>query len=349
MKRTATLVAGLLLVTGTVFGASEWKASEGKVQGTFNLVNTGKGALQSEGNDLYLKFRTEKDFGNAGLVGVEAKFDKNDADNTVKLTYSKTEGDFTVGTSATILEAKESDSGTKVNAGAISLKMAEGSDTYIKWNVMGSKTTTLTFYPYSVDGLSWDNDTWESFTATKNNGGVTLATKVATSDLRVKFAAVEGGTGAEAAYTVKGEFDTKVAGATVNAAAGYVTQTKVQFAAAKASLPMGKLTVKGEVNTEKVASGDAKFGAFAKVSYAMGDVMKYTTTPYAQVKLLNDQVSASKGAQTNIEAGVDMKQGSFTITPKVILNTAEKADYARVKDANEKSEFIAGVKVAYGF
>ena len=350
MKRTATLVAGLLLVTGTVF-ASEWKVAGATVEGTYNLMHSEFGALGAEGEDLNLTLKPEKDFGKAGVVGVEAEFDKDGEDNSVKLTYSKTEGDFTVATSAKILQAD--DDTTDKHDAQISLKTDEGSDTYIKWNVMGSKTTTLTFYPWEVDGMSWDNDTWESFKNSNNNGGLTLATKVANLDTKVKFSATEGKSNADAKYTVKGEFGLAVAKAKVDAAVGYSNSSKTSLVAAKASLPMGKLTVNGEFNTTKVDKADAAVGIFAKVSYAMGDLQGYAATPYASFKMLNDVAAFEdegiKSDYTEIEAGIGMAKGSFTITPKVIVNAADKAVYGRVNDADEKSAFKAGVKVAYGF
>lgn len=359
MKRTATLVAGLLLVTGTVF-ASEWKMTGATVEGTFDLVNTQNGALNSNGGDLNLTFKTEKEF-TVGTVGVEAKFNKSEEDNAVKLTYSKTEGDFTVATSAKILEAKDTNSSvTSVKeAGAISFKTAEGSDTYIKWNVMGSKTTSLTFYPYEVDGMNWDKDTFVSFDNSNNKGGFKLATKIGASDLAIKFSEKDGDSKTENKYSVKGELSTKVSTASITAAAGMSTSTGTTFAAAKVEMPVAKFTVIGEVNVENMDTyKDAKFGMFAKGSYKMPVMNGYTPTAYASFKSVSSPdlkatpTTDEAITKTTTELGLGLNKGSFTITPKAVLEAADKNAYDKEKSENgttEKSATKLAVTVKYGF
>lgn len=341
MKRTATLVAGLLLVTGTVF-AGDWTVTGANVQGTFDLVNSQNGSLNSNGGDLDLTLKAEKDYGKAGVVGLKLALDK-DADSGLTLTYAKTEGDFTVATAAKLIDEK----GSLLNGDAV-VAMNQNSDTYFKWNVMGSKTTSLTFYPYEVADMNWDNDTFKSFDSTNNKGGLKLATKIGTSDLAVKFTSKNDDSTTKNEYSVKGEFGTKVATATVNAAAGYSTGSKTTMMAIKASMPVAALTVNAEFNTEKVDTADAKVGVFVKGSYKLAEMNGYTPTAYASMKMLNKYVVTASGATTETEAGLDLNKGSFTITPKVILNTAENKVLGK-EDSSEKSKnaMLVAVKVKY--
>ena len=95
MKRTATLLAGLLLVTGTVF-AAEWSVTGARVETNTTLVDTQNGVGGVDGGDLDLEVKAEKT-GAYGTVGLVLQNDKDD-DTDLRITYSKTEGDWTVAT-----------------------------------------------------------------------------------------------------------------------------------------------------------------------------------------------------------------------------------------------------------
>lgn len=243
MKRTATLVAGLLLVTGTVFGASEWKMTEANVEGTYFLTNSQTGSLGSEGGDLDVTFKTEKDFGKAGVVGVELGLEKDD-DSELSFSYTKTEGDWTVGTGATLGK-----NGDFLPGDA----MEKSSDTYIKWNVMGNKATALTFYPYEVDGMSFDEETFESF-IDYAKPGLKIDTKVANTNVAFTLATTNGDNATENQNTFKVAADTKVAGFDIKAAAG-VGETTVNYAKNSATL-LGKVNA-GSV--AKVLTSDTNY------------------------------------------------------------------------------------------
>ena len=102
MKRTATLLAGLLLVTGTVF-AEGVQVTAAHVEGTYWLTNSQYGSLGSEGGDLDLEVKVEK-AGKFGTVGLVLQGDIDD-DEDLRLTYSKTEGDWTVATEALLVDS----------------------------------------------------------------------------------------------------------------------------------------------------------------------------------------------------------------------------------------------------
>lgn len=399
MKRTATLVAGLLLVTGTVFGASEWKMTEANVEGTYFLTNSQTGSLGSEGGDLDVTFKTEKDFGKAGVVGVELGLEKDD-DSELSFSYTKTEGDWTVGTGATLGK-----NGDFLPGDA----MEKSSDTYIKWNVMGNKATALTFYPYEVDGMSFDEETFESF-IDYAKPGLKIDTKVANTNVAFTLATTNGDNATENQNTFKVAADTKVAGFDIKAAAG-VGETTVNyaknsatllgkvnagsvakvltsdtnydlatvgngwdavkegnFAAVQVKTTVGKISVLAEFNTESAefkelkADGGAKLaevsqtGIYGKVSYDMGTMNTYKLTPYAsmeitdyETKVLGTKVAASSDTLTDVEAGLDINQGSFTVTPKIVINKAadKKIFNEEDKTTTDKSATMVGIKFKY--
>jgi hypothetical protein len=336
MKKTATLLAGLLLVTGTVF-AGEWTVSSATVEGTLNVIDTQYGALSTDAGDLNFTVKSEKE-GDFGKLTAELGLDKKSEDNSFKLTYMKTEGDFTVATSAKLITTSKT-----ANSGNWALETQEGSDSYIKWNVMGSETVSATYYPWEVDGMSWDNDTWESFTG-YGNPGLAVAVKLSDStDFTTKLSVANGDSTTKNKYAVKGEFNTKMDSVTVNAYGAYATNDKQMAMGAKASMTLSDaLTVNGEFNTSKKDKDDAFVGMFAKVSSKLEDMNGYTPTAYASVKYLNKDAANSdegdsNGALTELEGGLALAQGSFTITPKVVLTSREEKDFGK-EDSTDMSK-----------
>lgn len=401
MKRTATLVAGLLLVTGTVFGASEWKMTEANVEGTYFLTNSQTGSLGSEGGDLDVTFKTEKDFGKAGVVGVELGLEKDD-DSELSFSYTKTEGDWTVGTGATLGK-----NGDFLPGDA----MEKSSDTYIKWNVMGNKATALTFYPYEVDGMSFDEETFESF-IDYAKPGLKLDTKVANTNLSFTLATDNGDNDTKNQYSYKVAADTKVAGFDIKVAAGVgkstntyadgdtflggisadggttTTSTVVDpvsgaittssittgadtgiyvkegnFIAAQVSKTLGKISVLGEFNTESAefstTAGAKQFeisqtGIYGKVSYDLGTINTYKLTPYASIEITDYEhktATTIEDTLTDLEAGLDINQGSFTVTPKIVINKSDKFNLFDEEDKStstgKKSATMVGIKFKY--
>lgn len=345
MKRTATLLAGLLLVTGTVF-AAEWSVTGARVETNTTLVDTQNGVGGVNGGDLDLEVKAEKT-GAYGTVGLVLQNDKDD-DTDLRITYSKTEGDWTVATEALLVDSNGDLLGqNKTDEG----NMNKGDGTYIKWNVMGSKTTALTIYPYEVGGMSWDNDTWESFTDETNAGGLVLATKVGAADVNVRYAVGNDEGTTKNQYTLKGDMSTKVGTAKVAAAVGYSSGVKITLAAIKAEMPVGKVTVNAELNTQTIDEADTAVGAFVKGSYKLADKNGYKPTAYASFLMMNDEAAADDGTAagyTEIEAGLGLNKGSFTITPKVVINNSDEKIYGKEDDTSlEKSAMAAKITVTY--
>lgn len=353
MKRTATLLAGLLLVTGTVF-AAEWTVTGARVETNTTLVDTQNGVGGVDGGDLDLEVKAEKT-GAYGTVGLVLQNDKDD-DTDLRVTYTKTEGDWTVATEALLVDSNGDLLGqNKTDEG----NMNKGDGIYIKWNVMGSKTTTLTIYPYEVGGLSWDNDTWESFkdNARHKDGGLALATKVGESDLAVRLVTANDETTTKNEYTLKGDFSTKVGTAKLAVAAGYASGFKTTMAAAKVEVPVSKFTVNAELNTQKTDEADTSVGAFVKGSYKLAAVNGYNPTAYVSFLYMNEAANlleddnpadAAAGDRTEIEAGLGMNKGSFTITPKVVIKNADNSVYGKEDSADkEKTAMAAKITVTY--
>ncbi len=381
MKRTATLLAGLLLVTGTVF-AEGVQVTAAHVEGTYWLTNSQYGSLGSEGGDLDLEVKVEK-AGKFGTVGLVLQNDIDD-DTDLRITYSKTEGDWTVATEALLIDAdgkllgETSDTTTTGKNG----NMNKGDGTYISWDVMGSKMFKLTYYPYEVGGMSFDEETFESFIGYANPG-MKLDVKVNDkTNVAFRLATDNGDNRTENQYSYKVDVDTKVANATIKLAAGAGENTtaytatdsfidgidamagtytkKGSFVAAQLNMPIAKFNVLAEANMETAEFSQAGVKAFEidatalylKGSYAMGTYNKYEVTPYASVEITKVEIKDDifKDTYTDLEAGVDLKQGSFTVTPKVIINKSKEDDTTFVKedsDSTSKTATAVGVKFAY--
>ncbi len=390
MKRTATLLAGLLLVTGTVF-AAEWTVTGARVETNTTLVDTQNGVGGVNGGDLDLEVKAEKT-GAYGTVGLVLQNDIDD-DTDLRITYSKTEGDWTVATEALLIDAdgkllgETSDTTTTGKNG----NMNKGDGTYISWDVMGSKMFKLTYYPYEVGGLSFDNETFESFIGYANPG-MKLDVKVNDkTNVAFRLATDNGMNNTENLYSYKVDVETKVGSAEIKAAAGVgeVTNTYVvgdsfldvvsvatgqagtytkegSFVAAQLKMPIAKFTVLAEANMEtaefsqagvKVGEIDAT-AVYLKGSYAMGTYNKYSVTPYASVEITDTEVKiggvkspTKSDTVTDLEAGVELNQGSFTITPKVVVNKADDNKSYLKEDgdanSNKKTATAVGVKFAY--
>ncbi|TDT69738.1 hypothetical protein EV215_1267 [Hypnocyclicus thermotrophus] len=334
MKKTATLLAGLLLVTGTVF-ATEWNVTGANIGGTVNVLDTVNG-MNIEGGDLNFTLSTSKtgDFG-------DLSFDISVGDdNNLSASYSKTEGDFEIGFGATLISAgSEFDLDTDKDSGA-----------YIKWAVMGSEMTSFTLYPWEVDGMDWDNDTFAS-DSNISAPGFKLAVKLDDASSVAAKLAVMDNTNTKNKYQVKGEFNTTVAGVTLGTAVSYTTGTKAMYTGATASMNLtDAVSVNGEFFMEKDnKNADAQTGVFAKGSYSLEEINGYASTAYASVKLLNKEVNTTNGATTELETGVGMSKGHFTITPKLIITSSENKVYAKEDSTDmSKTKTVAGVEFTYG-
>jgi hypothetical protein len=351
MKKTAVLLAGLLLVTGTVF-AEGWEVTGADVSGTLNIVDTQSG-MDMEDGDAYLGLEMVKE-GDFGTLTFTAEFDKDgDTGEAVDIAYSKTEGDFSVGLGAAI------DFSGDDTSSSVGLTTDANSDTYLAWQVMGSEDMKLTVYPFEVDGMSWDEDTWESFTGNGGEGFALAVTLAEDTTVTAKWAMDEQSTDTNA-NAFKFELSTKVSDISIDAYLGMRPEVDAEISStndvtsmtamgAKASMTMDSLTLNGEFNTQTEDEGDALVGIYAKASLAMDEINGYATTAYASFTSLNEYVDTAAGATTEIEAGVTLAQGSFSVTPKIVLETAENDVYGEEETGANATDSATTIGVEFAY
>lgn len=372
MKKTATLVAGLLLVTGTVLatGLNGWDLTGTTVEGDLWLMHSVNGPLTSEGGDLNVELKAAKE-GDFGKFEVTATFDKGyDEDRELTLAYSRTQGNFEVGLGATIME--ETDDQVRDSEAQFRLKTNENSDSYLKWNI--SEKTSLTYYPWEVADMSWDNETWESFDILdqdRNNGGLALGMKVNEgTSVNLKYAIISGNdSNAENFYAFKAELSTKLAKGSVDAYAGMTQEVKAGGATtAEAMTAAGvllnmdlseKMALTAELNyQDQDYKEDAALGAYAKVAAKLADMAEYKPTAYASFKYLNgtawalDDGQATAGAvefedYMELEAGLTLAQGNFSVTPKLNIEMQDNGFGEYDKAGTEDMSMKVGVNFKY--
>jgi hypothetical protein len=350
MKKTAVLLAGLLLVSGTVF-AEGWDVSRANMEASFNVLDSVNGMNVSNGDtDLNVKLSKELKEGVSAFIEIEADEADEATPNAIATGINVSEGDFTV-------QIK----------GELAVDPAEGSDfnagntdgTYVKWNVMGSENAVLGLHPWGVN-TEWDNDTFEAFRFNnganmEEEGAVTYALTVnETTSATATWVVIDAAMG-ENANAFKVEGSTKAGEIAIDAYFGMVAEvegvtTDQTAMGVYATMPMGSLTLSGEFNTETIADADAKVGMFAKAALAMAEMNGYGRTAYASFKSLNDIVAANGGgASTEMEAGLELTQGSFTVTPKVVMVTDEDKVFGEDEGAIGDADSTTTVGLTIGY
>jgi len=352
MKKTATLVAGLLLVSGTIFGA-DWKLNHTLFESTYNFADSINGPLSTnekmEWDETFrLKVEAETKLGNFGSLSTFADFSKGTDEREVSVQYKRTANDFEVGLGAEILAVNPT---TKDMEFSIYPKYDK--NTYFKWNVLGSKKIALTYYPWEAP-MSWEDwDTMETFI--HKDPGMVLDVK-ATDKTSVTFKVAtlnEDDFTKENYLAINTSLKTSVVGVNLQAYGAFTTEDEdnkeLGFGIMAEKNLTKKLNVKASFNSMKKGSDkdDNKVGAFGKVSYRLNDFNKYIPTAYAQALYKNEAAVgdtdttgdggnlngwvSGKGNLTKLEAGLKMQQGNFTVTPKVIVETREKNAYVEYK------------------
>lgn len=367
MKKTATLVAGLLLVTGTVLatGLNGWDLTGTTVEGDLWLMHSENGPLTSDGGDLDVTVEAKKET-EIGTFGVKVYMENDDDDdNEVSLSYSRTQGKFEVGMGATIIQ--DPTGNTVDNDASFDLTTKANSDSYLKWNI--TDKTSLTYYPWEVADMSWDNETWESFDLNNVEGGLALAMTVSEgTSVTLKYAITEGNnTTTENFYAIKAELATKIANGSV---AAYVGLSQEEGAATGEDdlMAMGALlnmnlsdamALTAEVNyQDQDYSEDAALGAFAKVAVKLADMADYKPTAYASFKYLNgtawalDDGQATAGSvefedYMELEAGLTLAQGNFSVTPKINLEMQDNGFGEYDKASAEDMSLKLGLNFLY--
>lgn len=179
MKRTATLVAGLLLVTGTVFAEGKLDFSGTVIKAKTKLITTTDANVSDDSNGdtdavLQLKYNLTDN------TSATFKFDTDSEDDTydddmeilLKTVQGKVEAQFDAGLSfkneedvAVIYDTTGTPTGisTTINHGTRFAEDQDSSDTYIKYN--HTDNMSVAFYPFNMGlGNGSEFDETDSYT-----------------------------------------------------------------------------------------------------------------------------------------------------------------------------------------
>lgn len=387
MKKTVALLAGMLLVSGQVL-AADISLNHTKFEATYNLMDSINGTGSTYVGktwDANLRFRAAVglDLGESGkittlvdLSNVDEADDEDIENRTIRMNYVNQFKDFELAIGGIVLDGRDVElnehDATKVR-NPISLSTLATRDSYIKWNVLGSKKLSLTYYPYAID-MGWkDWDTEETFKA-KSDSGMEIDYKINDkTDVELRVATLHGNdtTAKDNKFMYRATLNAEVAGVTLNTYFGSTTEEKAVVEAehseiikvaygVMANKTFGeKLTVQANYNSETVGANKAKVWMFGKASYALPEVKGYEVTAFASGRLQNKEVAdidgdlkgsgnGDPGQLLKLNAGVKLAQGNFSVTPNVTMYSAEKEVFLKKGEtALEKTATSVGITFAH--
>ena len=326
MKKLLVLVAGIMLVSGVVFGeemvAQEKKATEWDFAGTeigyeFVITDSTNDDFTAFGQDgdNNLIIKATKDYGSDLTVSLELDTDDEAMDDSLELILNKK-----------IADDLEVQVAADVNFGEnVNVALAEGDDTFIKYSP--KEGCNLTIYPYDMDlGMGDELET----TGDAAMPGIVSNRTVAGVDIYV-------GLGGVSELMVD---DKNVLSETLY---GVKAGAKYEKEALTLSMDMSMLSNGSNPGTDMAVSvmaeydaelyklngellyadaAEADLGLFAKVSVPVGMVGKYDTTPYASFTMAGEDLFYDGDADMNeIEIGADFEYKALTINPNVVLTT----------------------------
>lgn len=400
MKKRVALLAGLLLISGQVLGANI-RLRHTNFEATYNLVDSiyGPGSVNNGRDwDAFLRFRAEVDIdlGNHGNIATlidlsnvdstEASWidgreykDGRDENKTVKMHYTNSFEDFTVGIGALVLDGTDGEK-------SVPLETLMDDSAFIRWNVMGSKDTSLTFYPYAVP-LTWgDWRTEETFDFGNDEEdfyqsyrpGFVLDHKVSdTLNTTFKLAKLDARdyTDKDNNFAYQGIVNTHIAGFDLNAYYGSTTWDKDDNVTAYGLMASTNLiknsTVRFHFNAQKEGNDDLQTWYYLGGDYYLPSINNYSVTAFGSI-LLEKNINwfdgdlrgnalgqgenpwdpKSPDTLTTIEAGVRFAQGNFAISPIFNLYISENQIFAEKgeegdKGASSKRAYSLGVKFSH--
>ena len=410
MKKTVALLAGMLLASGTVLGA-DITLNHTKFEATYNLMDSINGTGSTYVGktwDANLRFRAAVglDLGESGKITTLIDLsnvdegDNEDIENrTIRMNYVNSFKDFELAIGGVVFDGRDKElnaiehqdvefdhdndhntdpvivsvPSTTVVKNPISLSTLATRDSYIKWNVLGSKKLSLTYYPYAID-MAWkDWDTEETFKG-KTDPGMEVDYKINdNTDVELRVATMHGNdtSAKENKFAYRATLNTKVAGITLNTYYGFNGEEKsviedtnnplVKVAyGVMANKTFGeKLTVQANFNSETVGAGKAKVWMFGKASYVLPELKGYEATAFASGRLQNKEVASydgdlkgdswgDPGQLLKLNAGVKLAQGNFSVTPNFTMYSAEKEVFVKKGSAtHEKTATAVGITFAH--
>lgn len=161
MKKTAVLLAGLLLVTGTVFAESKLDIS-GTIGMDYDVIDTTSEEMFEDASEdktdlaITATYTVDENTSVAfTLDSDDTEDDYSDYEDTIDMVIKQTRGDFEVSFDL-MIDLASAASTTASDAGTEGINIKEDSDstaTYIKWNMPSG--SSLTAYPMNM-GMSVD-------------------------------------------------------------------------------------------------------------------------------------------------------------------------------------------------
>ncbi|MGM0507775.1 MAG: hypothetical protein ACQERZ_01205 [Fusobacteriota bacterium] len=312
MKKLAVLVAGVMLVGGTVF-AGDMSVS-GKVAHTALKYNSNADVVDLlDGGDQYFMLDLTKELDETTTLTLGYDTDDANPDMVGSLKLNKDVNDS--------IEAQVAvDLDTSVG---MALSEANGGDTYIKFTP--SDIYSITFKPFEAGtGIGDEFETKD----TQDAGGLEISFGAADAPLTLNGAlnattvGDENKFGVKGAATFTGVENLSVTGElSINNNDGIATDMALN---GRGSYTMGDITLNGELLT--VTTNDANdmsdIGIFAKATYGLGEVATgVTASVNGSFKMLGEELYYDGDNNRNIiGAGADLVWNGLTIA-----NTLELA------------------------
>lgn len=164
MKRTATLLAGLLLVTGTTFAAGTWSLEDTMIRVKTNLVDTGSGTVNDDSNEdtnLELQLNVQVDEKtkitlNYNTDDMEDTYGANGSDNAAELIVNRKDRKIEAQFDAAVSFNGKDDEG---NDAPFLFEDQTSYKTYLKLNF--TKDIGVSLYPFNMglaNGVVFDED-----------------------------------------------------------------------------------------------------------------------------------------------------------------------------------------------
>jgi len=390
MKKTSALVAGLLLVSGTIFGM-DVKLKHSKLEGTYNFIDSIQGAATSDTQkswdaNLRVQLATEFDLGDYGTVITDLDITKVESERELGLIYKRNYGDFEGSVSSKLIGNREITETIKNTTGTVTgtstyrqteLLLSPRTDdetTYIKWNILGNKDYSLTYYPWYMETKFDTEGADDAFTG-YNYPGLKLDGNIKGLKTSVEFSTIKGTDSSKYDYLEKNyhvatlTLDKTIKGTRIVVFGGTTDLEKEKRLTSVAFKTSGNLTknlsLKTALNTSKLGNGKEKLIAYGKVSYNLENINSYKPIVYTSLLYKNEAAVSGYTDITNgenkwidtslcgdlkeIETGLRLEQGNFSITPKAKVTMREKAAYVKSENENtiSKYNFTLGITLAH--
>lgn len=221
MKKTVVLLAGLFLVSGTIFGASiELKHT--KLEGTYNVIDSIDGPFTSDTQndwDANVRFQLQADIDlkDYGVLTVDLDVTKVESDRELGLIYKRSYGDFEASIAAQMIGYKTVTDSNSVTNSTVDFTLKpelEDETTYIKYNIFGDKNNSFTYYPWYMEikfDTDWVADSFEGY----NGPGIKYEKRMGENNkIALEMTTLTGSDSSKTDYTEKNKYAYAITGDT---------------------------------------------------------------------------------------------------------------------------------------